>query len=178
MPASDRNTAVPSGNKPLSDSLHSPVSGSQPARAADAKPVDGRICPETTARKKKNSCHGRREELAILHLLTSHSIEEAAERSRCSERTLRRWLQQPAFAAEFKKAKRILLDQAMDRLLRNADRCADTLVQLATNRKVTASARVRACVKVIELAVKTNAIAQVEERLSQVEAALQKRKVM
>ena len=163
---------------PLSDASRISSSDVREARIVETPAVNVRTCPDSTARTKKNSRHARREELAISNLLSLPTISQAASATRISEKTLRRWLAQPLFARRFRSAKRALLDQAVDTLLRNADQCAQVLVGVASNKKIMASARVRAAVKTLEFVVKAVAISEIEERLTRIEAALQNRRVM
>jgi hypothetical protein len=55
----------------------------------------------------------RKFERAIANLLTAGSIEEAARRSEISERTLRVWMGQEAFAREYRAARRKILEHSI-----------------------------------------------------------------
>jgi hypothetical protein len=62
----------------------------------------------------------RKQELAIAALLEEPTILRAATRARVSERTLRTWLRQPGFQAEFRAAKRAVVEGAITRLQQTA----------------------------------------------------------
>lgn len=178
MSANTPHRSISVGNTPLPDASCKSPSDAQPTRIVEKPAVDVRKSPGTTAHGKNNSRRTRREELAISNLLSFPTISQAATATRINEKTLRRWLAQPLFARRFRSAKRALLDQATDTLLRNADQCAQVLVGVAINRKAMASARVRAAVKSLELVIKAVAISEIEERLSAIETTLQRRRVM
>lgn len=67
-------------------------------------------------------------EQAIAALLTSGTIEKAAAACGISERTLRNWLQEPGFRANYRKARRKLLDDAVLELQHAAKSAVVTLV--------------------------------------------------
>jgi len=62
--------------------------------------------------------HGEKQsrlrEIAISALLTEPTIPEAAKKAGVHERTLYRWLQDEEFKNEYNKAKRQLVDQALN----------------------------------------------------------------
>jgi hypothetical protein len=55
----------------------------------------------------------RKREAAIINLLSAGSIEEAARRTGVSDKTLRLWLQEPAFARDYRAARRRILEHAV-----------------------------------------------------------------
>jgi hypothetical protein len=70
----------------------------------------------------------RRREQAIAALLSSGTVEQAAERAGVSYRTLRSWLVQPDFAAEYRARRRALLDDAVKVLQAASASAVGTLV--------------------------------------------------
>ena len=75
--------------------------------------------------------HGSKSEAvrqsAILALLSERTITAAAERSGINERTLRRWLDEPAFREEFEHARRVAFEAGMGRVQALAAKAVDTL---------------------------------------------------
>jgi hypothetical protein len=59
---------------------------------------------------------GRRKEAAITALLTEATLAGAAAQAGISERCLRYWLDEPAFAAAFRSARARVVDRAMTAL--------------------------------------------------------------
>ena len=76
-------------------------------------PGDGREWQEMSGSRNKL---GRKQEAAILALLTSRTVEDAAGAVGISARTMYRWLKEPAFDAAYRKAKRTEFSQAIARL--------------------------------------------------------------
>src|SRR3954451_19104346 len=62
----------------------------------------------------------RREAAAIAALLAEPTVEAAAKRTRISESTLLRWLRDAAFSAEYRAARRAVVEGAIGRLQRAA----------------------------------------------------------
>ena len=78
---------------------------------------------------------------AISFLIECPSMQEAAEKSGVSVRTLRRWMQIPLFAHEFNKTRRQDIDQAMAHLLSSAREAAVVLKQLLQSQDPTVQLR-------------------------------------
>jgi hypothetical protein len=146
-----------------------PATASQPS-ALKTQADNGRMCPQLAAVKKIS----HRQEVAVANLIKFPTMTQAARASKVSERTLRRWLQRPQFAARFQAAKQAILQRTVDSLLCGSERAARQLVKLATDPKVSDGARVRACVKTLELVVKQVQIREIERRLAEIEVALKR----
>ena len=93
----------------------------------------------------------RRQEEAIAALLQCRTVAEAADAAHLSEATLRRWLQQPAFAAAYKAARREALDQALT-LLREGSGEAVTTLRRNLGPPAPESVQVRAALGLLDLA--------------------------
>jgi uncharacterized protein YggE len=87
---------------------------------------------------------GAKQQRAILALLTSRSVEEAAGASHTPVRTLYRWLKEPAFDAAYREAKRAAFSQAIARLHQMAGAAASTLGKVMVDPKTPPSTKVRA----------------------------------
>src|SRR5262245_59396765 len=68
-----------------------------------------------------------RQERAIEALLTSATQKKAAEKAGIGERTLKRWLAEPAFAAAYRQARREVVEHAVGILQQLAGRAVATL---------------------------------------------------
>ena len=97
----------------------------------------------------------RRQEEAIAALLQCRTVAEAAAAAHLSEATLRRWLQQPAFAAAYKAARREALDQALVLVRETA---GDAVATLRCNLGASApeAVQVRAALGLLDLALKAD----------------------
>ena len=74
----------------------------------------------------------RKEEAAIAGLLTEPTIEAAAVKAGVSESTLVRWLQEPAFKAQYRAARRSVVEGAIGRLQQAATQAVDALARNLT----------------------------------------------
>lgn len=90
-----------------------------------------------------------RQEAAIAALLTEHTIERAAEKAKVSPRTLYRWLDSPAFAAAYRKARRAAFNQAIALTQRFTPLAVNTLAKVMTDPSASASARVAAAASML-----------------------------
>src|SRR5918997_1873267 len=74
----------------------------------------------------------RKEEAAIAGLLTEPTIAAAAAKAGVSESTLVRWLQEPTFKAQYRAARREVVEGAIGRLQQAATQAVDTLTRNLT----------------------------------------------
>jgi len=94
----------------------------------------------------------RCQERAIIALLERRTIKEAAEQTKISERTLRRWLQRPEFQAAYRAAQAKLLEDATAILQHASLKAASTLYDCLNSGKE--SDRIRAAAIILDLAEK------------------------
>ena len=94
----------------------------------------------------------QREEAAIAALLSEPTLEAAATRAGIGESTLLRWLEEPAFQARYRDAKRRVLEHAVSRLQQSAGKAVDVLVGIAEDRTAPHTARVSAARTVLDQA--------------------------
>lgn len=124
----------------------------------------------------KKQAHKR--ELAIAALLTNPTIGAAAHAAGLGEKTLRRWLHDPAFAASYAAARRQALEltvgmlqsttgEAVATLRRNLDPAQPPAVQVRA-----ALGIVNAAFKGLELLELAGKVEDLERRLATVEPAL------
>ena len=112
---------------------------------------------------------------AIAALLSERTIAAAAKKAQVSERTLYTWLDDPAFAEAYRKARREVVQQAIARLQQASGDAVNALRSIARNTKAPMSVRVSAASKILELAIKAVELEEIEARLSVLEAALKER---
>src|SRR5919107_1371502 len=69
----------------------------------------------------------RLEDRALAALLSEPTIEAAAKRADVAESTLLRWLQEPAFKARYRAARRSIVESAVGRLQTVATKAIEAL---------------------------------------------------
>jgi hypothetical protein len=116
---------------------------------------------------------GRKKEAAIVALLSSRNVEEAAPAAGVTPRTLYRWQKEPEFDAAYRKARRAVVSQTNARLQQAAGAAATTILKLMVDPTVPASVRIRASECVLNHANKPIEIEDIEVRLAALEEAAQ-----
>jgi hypothetical protein len=111
----------------------------------------------------------RRMETAIVGLLTQATLEEAAKHAGISTPTLWRWLQEPSFQTEYRKARRQAMGQAAAQLQQVSSVAVKALKEVIQDSGVTASARVTAARTVLEIGLKAIELEELESRVEELE---------
>jgi hypothetical protein len=121
----------------------------------------------------------RNKEKAISALLSHATIQEAARATGVGESTLRRWLKEPDFLAEYRAARRQVYQHATATLQRATPAAVATL--LACLKADSESVRLRAAVTILEhahkgievedLGMRVVALAEEVEKLKEISAA-------
>jgi hypothetical protein len=114
---------------------------------------------------------GRKQEEAIAALLTQKNVDEAARTAGIGTRTLLRWMKNPEFDAEYRKARRAAFGQCIARLQQGATAAATTLLKTMIEASVPASVRVRAAECVLNHAAKAIELEDIEARVAELERA-------
>jgi transposase-like protein len=114
---------------------------------------------------------GRKQEGAIVALLSQRNIEDAARIAGITPRTLYRWLKEPEFDAAYRAAKRAAFGQAVARLQQGASAAATTLLKTMIEPNTPASVRVRAAECVMNHAMKAIELEDIEARVAELERA-------
>jgi hypothetical protein len=112
----------------------------------------------------------RKQDRAIIALLTEPTVEAAARSIDIAPATIWRWSQQPDFRARLRDARRAVVEGAIGRLQQTATEAVETL-----RRNLTCGApsvEVRAATAILDQAVKAVELFDVVERLEQLEARL------
>jgi hypothetical protein len=113
----------------------------------------------------------RKQEEAIVALLTQRNIEEAARTAGIGTRTLMRWLQIPEFQKAYREARRQAFGQAVARLQQGTSAAATTLLKTMIDPNTPASVRVRAAEAIFNHAAKAIEIEDIEARVAALEQA-------
>lgn len=107
---------------------------------------------------------------AVSALLTEPSVRKAAEASGVKERTLYTWLRQPDFGAAYRAARREATQQAIARLQQMSGAAAVVLCQLMASGNP-APVRLAAASKVLDMAIKSVELEDLQARLEALERA-------
>jgi hypothetical protein len=114
---------------------------------------------------------GPKQQAAILALLTSRSVEEAATTANVPPRTLHRWLKEPAFDAAYREAKRAAFSQAIARLHQMSGAAALTLGKVMADPQTPPSTKVRAADSILNHTAKAIELEDLEARIAALERA-------
>ena len=114
------------------------------------------------------SARHRKTEAFIAALLTSRTIEEAAAKAGIALITGRRWLQDPDFVEQFRQMRQEVMGQVLGRVQRASVEAVDTLcsVQVSSDSD---SARVSAARTLLDVALRSVEIQELERRLEALE---------
>ena len=133
-------------------------------------PQQGERSPQVTAdgrgHGEKKSRHSQK---VIAAMLEHSSLGDAASAAGVSERSLRRWMQDPIFETELRTARRRLLDGAINRLRASADGAVKVLDKLAHDEKAAGSVRVAAAYRLLTTALQAAELQDIGERLDELE---------
>ena len=116
----------------------------------------------------------RKKEDAIVALLSHRTVEDAANAIGIATKTLLRWLQISEFRAEYLKARREVVCQAIARLQQATGAAGVTILKLMTDPNVPASVKLRAAVEVFGLAIKGVEVEDIDVRVAALEASQEK----
>jgi len=113
----------------------------------------------------------RKQEEAIIALLTQRNIDEAAKAVGIAPNTLLKWMKQPEFDAAYREARRAAFRQSVARLQQGASAAATTMLKTMIDANTPASTRLRAAECVMNHATKAIELEDIEARLAALEAA-------
>jgi hypothetical protein len=91
-----------------------------------------------------------KKEAAIAALLTQKNQEDAARVAGISLKTLKRWMHQPDFREDYRKARWEVHDQVYARAQQNAGVAAAVLLKLMADPVTPASSRIRAALGILD----------------------------
>ena len=134
------------------------------------------MCPSAGSRWQpmagSNTKLTPKQEQTILALLTQPNFEQTARAMGVGLRTLYRWLKEPAFEAEYRKARRAAVGQSVARLQQGTSAAATTLLKMMIDQNTPPSVRVRAAEAIFNHAAKAIEIEDIEARVSALEASV------
>ncbi|HML75431.1 MAG TPA: helix-turn-helix domain-containing protein [Anaerohalosphaeraceae bacterium] len=113
-----------------------------------------------------------KQEQAILALLDSKSIREAARKAQVSERQLFRWIKEPVFDAAYRKARAKIFETSVSRLQAVSTKAIDTLEKVLDSKKAHPSTKVSAARCVLENVRKAVELDELSVKLENIERAL------
>lgn len=114
----------------------------------------------------------RKEEQAIIALLTASTIKEAANMVGIGEATLWRWMQESSFKEKFRSAKKQAFSQTVSRLQQSSGEAVETLRTIMNDITAPAPSRVTAAKSILEMAMKAVEFEELEARVEQLEEML------
>lgn len=106
---------------------------------------------------------------AIAALLSEPTVRKAAEVAKVPERTLYTWLKRPAFAAEYRAARREAVSQAIARTQQHSSAMVGVLLSIAADSRKPAAARIAAASKALDIAIKSVELEDLAARLDALE---------
>src|SRR5450755_4070536 len=119
---------------------------------------------------------GPKQEAAILALLSSRNVEEAARTAGVSPRALYRWMNEAAFDAAYRAARRAAFAQSVGRLQQASSAAVSTLLKVMVDPGTPASTKVRAADSVLAHTIKAIEVDDIEARVSELERAAELQK--
>jgi hypothetical protein len=109
---------------------------------------------------------------ALAALLACGKIGDAAKRAGVTDRTITRWLGEPAFRAALLNAEGEAIDQATRQLLALQPAAIGEIESILQDSSNPAAVRLRAAQAVLDYLLKLRELRNVEERLAALEAAV------
>lgn len=119
---------------------------------------------------------GRKKEEAIAALLSQRTTEDAARAIGIAPATLLRWMKEPEFKAEYRKARREAVGQTTARLQQATGAAGAIVLKLMTDVNVPASVRLRAAECVLDRAIQSLEMDDMEDRIAELERAAESNK--
>jgi hypothetical protein len=110
-----------------------------------------------------------KQQAAIMALLRQPTVTAAAHVAGCGERTLYRWLQEPAFQKVYREARRETMNQTLTQLQQLASEAVVTLAGVLRDPEASSNSKVSAAKLILDHAIKDS----LEERLQELEEKLQ-----
>lgn len=114
----------------------------------------------------------RKQEEAIICLLSAPTLEEAARSAGISYPTLWRWMAVPEFKEKYREARAEAVSQAVARLSKLCSEAVDVLREIMKDTTASASSRVTAAKTIIEGALKGVELEDLATRIEALEKAV------
>jgi transposase-like protein len=117
-----------------------------------------------------------KQEQAIVSLLSSPTLEAAAQAVGVNAVTLWRWMQEAAFRDAYQAARRDCIDTAVGLLQKASGSAVGVLIQIMADKDKPASARISAARSILEYSFKGAELLDLETRLAALEEAAEGKK--
>jgi len=114
-----------------------------------------------------------RKQVGLDALITHSSIRKAATASGIAEKTLRRWHDDPVFAAELTERRREISASLMRSVVNKAESASDVLCEIMNNKTISPFARLQAAQHLLAHAFRAVEINDVLARITALEVAQQ-----
>ena len=111
----------------------------------------------------------RKQEEAIIGLLTQRNTEEAARSINIATKTLLRWMQLPEFDKAYRDARRVAFRQSLARLQQATPAAVTTLIKVMVDPATPPSTKVRAADSILDHSVKAIEWEDIEARIAELE---------
>lgn len=111
----------------------------------------------------------RKQDLAILALLTEKTLKDAADKVGIGETTLWRWMQEDKFKEKYQEAKSQAVSHVTARLRQSMTIAVDALIEMAENPNTPAMARANASRTLLEYGFKAHEMEDLQTRVEQLE---------
>src|ERR1035441_7394054 len=112
-----------------------------------------------------------KQEEAILALLTSQGVDNAARAVGIGPRTLYRWMSEPLFDKAYRKARRDAFGQGTARLQQASGAAVSSILKIMLDQHAPASTKLRAADMVLSHGAKAIEIEDIEARVAELERA-------
>ena len=107
---------------------------------------------------------------AIPHLAAGNSIRATADTIGVSERSIRRWLRQPEFAAALREAEKEVWNATVRKLRALGEKAVNTLGRVLEDPGATPSARIQAARAILDGIAKAEALSRLQDLEDRVRA--------
>lgn len=125
--------------------------------------------------KESTAGHGekrsRKEDAALVALISEPTLKEAAKKAGIGEATLWRWLQDPEFQDKYRTARRQAVSQSITQLQKISSEAVETLREVMNSKETPPASRVTAARAVLEMSIKAVEVEDLAVRIEALEKA-------
>ncbi|MBH0228838.1 hypothetical protein [Halobacillus yeomjeoni] len=121
---------------------------------------------------KKGEKLNKKQELAVLAILTEPNMEKAAEKAGIAISTLYRWQQLDSFKERLRLMRHEIISQATTKLRQGMNVAVITLIELAQNTDTQVATRASASRTLLEFGFKAYELENLQERIEELEKGL------
>lgn len=111
----------------------------------------------------------RKQESAIAALISEPTVLQAAQKTGVGESTLWRWMKGSGFRSAYRQARRDVVDRAVGRVQDACTEAVETLRAIMQDSNAPTSSRVTAAKSVLEIALRSIELQDLEERIAELE---------